>query len=198
MFCPSNHQVQTPFTSTPAVGTLQTLDLQGLRSLCVPRVIRSDKFKKIVCSCNSSFTNKRLRYGKNRGCLSEPRAVHLEYLPNLKEASFMMHSRRLESLWFYECPDLDRLRPALISMVSKGLRNHRALLELPFHWKTDTVGNFTEDMRVSLMEDAMDLRNLHIVDIVDKKELSVKLECGGFWHLTWGNWSFLTFFNGGR
>lgn len=51
---------------------------------------------------------------------------------------------------------------------------------LAFHWETNTVGNFTVDMGVLLMEDAMNLRNLHIVDIEDEKELSLRLECGGF------------------
>ena len=101
----------------------------------------------------------------------------------------MVHSRRLKSLWFYECPDLDRVlsRPKFVpeaEAVAAPLcrfQGHQkacatiygALAEFPFHWETDTVGNFTEEMRVSLLEDVMNLRNLQIVDIVDDMQAAV-------------------------
>jgi hypothetical protein len=42
------------------------------------------------------------------------------------------------------------------------------LTELAIDWETDTVGNFADKMRVSLLADVM---SLQIVDIVDEKEL---------------------------
>lgn len=101
----------------------------------------------------------------------------------------MVHSRRLESLWFYECPDLDRVlsRPKFVpeaEVVAAPLIRFQELqkacailvrwLNLRFTGKpTDTVGNFKEEMRVSLLGDVMKPRNLQIVDIVDDRQGAV-------------------------
>ena len=187
-----------------SVQNLFTLDVQGMRSLRVLRVAECDELEKIVCTCNSLFTDSRCCYEKNRGCLSELQVAQLEYLPKLKEASFVMHSRRLETLWFYECPDLHsypdlslcrklkRVRlPCGDFKGFKGLRNNPKLTELAFHWETDTVRNFTEQMRCELLIDIMNLENLKILDIVDEKEMYDWIPAG--FQLDLGKLKLLTF-----
>ena len=187
-----------------SVRNLVTLNVQGLRSLRVLRVIECNDLEKIVCTCKVSFTDNLSCYEKNRGCLSELRVVQLQYLPNLKEASFVMHCRRLETLWFYECPDLDcypdlslcrklkRLRlPCGDFKGFKGLRNNQMLTELAFHWETDTVRNFTVEMRRELLGVVMNLEKLKILDIVDEKEMYDWIPAG--FQLDLRNLKFLTF-----
>ncbi|KAG0586861.1 hypothetical protein KC19_2G122900 [Ceratodon purpureus] len=166
------------------VRKLPKLDLKGLRSLRVLRVIGCYDLEKIVCSCNSASSEGLYCYQKERGCLTELRVVQLEYLPKLREASFPMHSWKLETLWFYECPNvthfpnlhfcskLKRFRlPCGDFKGFQGLRTNQELTELAFHWETDTVSNFTEDMRKNLLHDVMNLTNLTVLDIVDEREV---------------------------
>jgi hypothetical protein len=187
-----------------SVQNLFTLDVQGLRSLRVLRVAECDELEKIVCTCNSLFTDDQCCYEKNRGCLSELQVAQLQYLPKLKEASFVMHSRRLETLWFYECPDLHsypdlslcrklkRLRlPCGDFKGFKGLSNNPKLTELAFHWETDTVRNFTEQMRRELLNDVMNLEHLKILDIVDEMEMYDWIPAG--FQLDLGKLKLLTF-----
>lgn len=167
-----------------SVRELPILDLQGLRSLRVLMVKECKDMEKILCACNKLSYTGGFCYEKGRGCLSELRVVQLEYLPNLQEASFPMHSRKLETLWFYECPNLSRM-PDLHQCKKlqrlrlpcgdfegfKGLKSNSELIELAFHWETKTVRNFTENMRENLLKDVMNLRKLKVLDIVDEREV---------------------------
>lgn len=185
------------------VWNLPILDLRGLRSLRVLRVQKCDDLEEIVCTCNSSFSDGLFCYQKERRCLTELRVVQLEYLPKLKDASFPMHSWKLETLWFYECPNVSHLPDLRLSSKLKrlrlpcgdfkgfqSLRSNQELTELAFHWETDTVRNFTEEMRKNLLHDVMNLTNLTILDIVDEREVydwipaEFRLNVGRLVHLT--------------
>lgn len=175
------------------VSYLRCLNLQGLHSLRVLTVVECEDLEKIVCStCDNSSPSDAVQFcyqgpfqsQSASGCMPNLRFVQLFFLPSLMYASFPEHCWNLETLWFFACPNLaclpdlrfckklKRLRlPCGDFQGFQGLSGNQLLTELAFHWDPDTVRNFTEDMRKSLLLDIMNLTNLKVLDILDERQI---------------------------